>query len=45
MHAGLDESDKATHPCVVAGEGRVLCRGVFPTDPHVIGATLGNRRG
>lgn len=40
IYAGLDVSDKATHICVVDGEGGILWRGVCATDPEVLSVTL-----
>ena len=40
IFAGLDVSDKATHICVVGGEGAIVWRGVCATDPEVLAATL-----
>lgn len=40
IFAGLDVSDKATHLCVVDGDGAILWRGVCATDPAVIAKTL-----
>lgn len=40
MYAGLDVSDKATHICVVDGEGVVLRRDVVATDPDVLAKWL-----
>lgn len=40
MYAGLDVSDKATHICVVDGEGAVVRRDVVASDPDVLGKWL-----
>jgi transposase len=32
LYAGLDVGDKATHLCVIDGEGAILWRGVCATD-------------
>jgi transposase len=40
IFAGLDVSDKATHLCVVDGDGAILWRGVCSTDPAEIARTL-----
>ena len=40
IYAGLDVSDKATHICVVDGEGAIAWRGVCATDPEVLARTL-----
>lgn len=40
VFAGLDVSDKATHICVVDGEGAVLRRDVVATDPDVLAKWL-----
>jgi len=39
-YAGLDVSDKTTHVCVVGDDGKVLWRGVCPTDPMALATTL-----
>jgi transposase len=41
VFAGLDVSDKATHVCVVDGDGLVLRRDVVATDPDVLAKWLG----
>jgi hypothetical protein len=41
IYAGLDVSDKATHVCVVDGEGRVLRRDAVASDPEVLAKWLG----
>ena len=40
IYAGLDVSDKATHICVVDGEGVVLRRDVVASDPEVLAKWL-----
>lgn len=40
IFAGLDVGDKATHLCVVDGEGLVVWRGACATDPEVLATTL-----
>ena len=40
VYSGLDVSDKATHICIVDGEGRIVWRGACPTDPEVLARTL-----
>ena len=40
IFAALDVGDKATHVCVVDGDGAVVWRGVCATDPAVVAATL-----
>ena len=40
IFAGLDVGDKATHVCVVDGEGLIVWRGVCATDPEVLASTL-----
>jgi len=42
-YCGLDVSDKATHICVVDGEGKVIWRGVCATDPQALAAALAKR--
>lgn len=44
VYAGLDVSDKATHLCVVDGDGKVLWREVCATDPQAL-ATMLKKRG
>ena len=39
-YAGLDVSDKSTHVCVVAEDGKVVWRGVCATDPMALATTL-----
>lgn len=36
IYAGMDVSDKATHLCVVDGEGVVIRRDVVASDPEVL---------
>lgn len=43
VYAGLDVSDKATHICIVDGEGSVVWRGACPTDPEALARTLTQR--
>ena len=40
IYAGLDVSDKATHVCVVDGEGGVIRRDVVASDPAVLAKWL-----
>lgn len=40
LYAGLDVGDKATHLCVVDGEGVIRWRGVCATDPEALALTL-----
>jgi transposase len=40
IFAGLDVGDKATHICVVDGEGAIVWRGACATDPEVLAGTL-----
>ena len=40
IYAGLDVSDKATHVCVVDGEGTVLRRDVVASDPEALAKWL-----
>ncbi len=40
LYAGLDVGDKATHLCVVDGEGGILWRGACATDPETLAFTL-----
>jgi len=40
IFAALDVGDKATHICVLDGEGAVVWRGVCATDPEVVASTL-----
>jgi transposase len=40
LYAGLDVGDKATHLCVVDGEGAILWRGACATDPEALAFTL-----
>lgn len=40
IYAGLDVSDKATHICVVDGEGAVVRRDVVASDPDVLAKWL-----
>jgi hypothetical protein len=40
IFAALDVSDKATHVCVIDGDGVVVRRGLCATDPAVLAATL-----
>lgn len=40
LYAGLDVGEKATHLCVVDGEGSVLWRGACATDPETLAFTL-----
>ncbi len=40
LYAGLDVGDKATHLCVVDGEGGILWRGACATDPEALAFTL-----
>ena len=40
VYAGLDVSDKATHLCVVDGDGKVLWREVCATDPQALATML-----
>ncbi len=41
LYAGLDVGEKATHLCVVDGEGGVVWRGACATDPEMLAFTLG----
>ncbi len=43
IFAALDVGDKATHVCVVDGEGAIVWRGVCATDPEVLASTLERR--
>ncbi len=43
LYAGLDVGDKATHLCVVDGEGGILWRGACATDPEALAFTLRKR--
>lgn len=43
VYAGLDVSDKATHLCVVDGDGKVLWREVCATDPQALATMLKKR--
>ncbi len=43
VYAGLDVSDKSTHVCVTALDGKVLWSGACATDPEVIAKTLRSR--
>ena len=43
IFAGLDVSDKATHVCVVDGEGTVVRREVVASDPAVLAKWLKQR--
>lgn len=43
VYAGLDVSDKATHLCVVDGEGAIVWRGACATDPQALADMLGKR--
>ncbi len=36
LYAGLDVGDKATHLCVVNGEGGIVWRGACATDPETL---------
>lgn len=40
IFAGLDVSDKATHVCVIDGEGRLIRREVVATDPDALAKWL-----
>jgi transposase len=40
LYAGLDVGDKATHLCVVDGDGAILWRGACATDPEALTFTL-----
>ena len=40
LYAGLDVGEKATHLCVVDGEGGILWRGACATDPEALAFTL-----
>jgi transposase len=40
LYAGLDVGDKATHLCVVDGDGAILWRGACATDPGALAFTL-----
>ena len=40
IFAGLDVGDKATHVCVVDGEGAIVWRGACATDPEALAGTL-----
>jgi transposase len=39
LYAGLDVGDKATHLCVVDGEGVIVWRGACATDPEALAFT------
>ncbi len=39
LYAGLDVGEKATHLCVVDGEGSILWRGACATDPEALAFT------
>lgn len=43
VYAGLDVGDKATHICVVDGEGTIVWRGSCATDPQALAAMLSKR--
>ena len=40
VYAGLDVSDKATHICVVDGDGGIVWRGACATDPEALAQML-----